>query len=170
MLRRFAAGLTAGALAVAVAFLPEQEGRLTHAHPDPVHGWVIPTICSGHTKGVKRGDTATPAQCAAYLKEDISDAWAVIERNVPAKVRGQMPDKTKAAFTSFVFQYGPGGRGIKDGFVYLKSGAHSTMYKKLVAGDIAGACRELPKWNREGRKGIANRQARTMALCLEDLQ
>lgn len=167
---RFGAGLTAGALAAALAFLPAQEGRLTKAHPDPVHGWAIPTICSGHTKGVKRGDTATPAQCDAYLKEDISDAWAVIQRTIPAEVRERMPDKTKAAFTSFVFQYGPGGRGIKDGFVYLKSGAHSTMYRKLSAGDIRGACQEFPKWNREGLPGIAARQQRTMALCLEDLK
>ena len=48
--------------------------RIYQAYPDPGLGWKLPTICAGHTKGVKRGDTATLEQCRKWLDEDTQ--WA----------------------------------------------------------------------------------------------
>ena len=154
----------AGVLALLLAFLPPQEGTKYKAYLDPVG---VPTICEGSTKGVKMGMVLTRKECDERLAEDIEDAHKVLRAHVPAKVRAAMHPKTEAMFTSFVFQYGPGGKGNKDGFVYLKSGRHSTMYNKLQVGDVVGACNEMPKWNANKLRGIEKRLALQTKLCLE---
>ena len=48
----------------------------------------------------------------------------------------------------------------------------STLNKKLNAGDLAGACNELPRWvYAQGIKlpGLVNRRADERALCLKGL-
>ncbi|GAB4059188.1 lysozyme [Uliginosibacterium sediminicola] len=63
-----------GASAGAIYFARSMEGSELKAYPDPGMGWELPTICVGHTRGVRRGDTATPEQCDAYLKADLEEA------------------------------------------------------------------------------------------------
>lgn len=159
--------ISAGVLALLLGFLPIHEGTRLPAYMDPVG---IPTICTGSTKGVKMGMVATPEECQARLEYDIKDSWDIFERHVPKHVRDRMPDKTQMAFLSFIFNVGPGAKGIKDGFVRLKNGNHSTMYNKLQAGDIRGACLELPKWNRNKLRGIEIRRADELKNCLADLE
>lgn len=55
------------------------EGLRLHAYPDPYYGWRTPTICYGHTKGVKRGDVVTLEQCQTWLVEDIVRHCAVVD-------------------------------------------------------------------------------------------
>ena len=56
-----------GALAVATAAVAIFEGYRPQAYADPVG---IPTICYGHTAGVRLGQRKTQAECEALLRAD----------------------------------------------------------------------------------------------------
>lgn len=152
----------AGALVIAAAMIMPFEGRFLNAYLDPIG---IPTICDGITKGVKLGDKATPAECDALLLVEMKKAESVFDQHAQV----QVSDQTKAAFISFIYNVGSGKAGRKDGFVTLKSGRPSTMLKKLQAGDVAGACRELPKWANPPLRGLIRRRAAEMELCLNGI-
>lgn len=145
------------------------EGRNLFAYLDPIGK---PTICEGWTYGVQLGDTATPEQCDAYTRQALEEAARIFERWVPATVIEQMPATSVAAFLSLIYNTGPGAPGVKDGFVWLKNGQHSTMLRHLQAGRVAEACAELPNWANAGGKrlrGLETRRAKERALCEVDL-
>lgn len=164
-----AAAVAAAAIAAAAVFVPPHEGRRLVAYLDPIG---IPTICEGWTRGVRLGDVATDAECDAKTLQGLREADAIFVRWVPEHVRASMPASAYAAFLSFIYNVGPGGEGVKDGFVWLKSGRHSTMLLRLQAGDVAAACRQLPSWVSAGGyrfRGLERRRAEEMALCLSAL-
>lgn len=159
----------AGTLAIATAIVGYFEGRSLVAYVDPVG---IPTICDGWTHGVRIGDRATEQECDEYTRQALLDAEAIFNAWVPKHTVQSMPPSAKAAFLSFIYNVGPGGAGVKDGFVYLKSGRHSTMLQKLRADDIVAACRQLPNWTKAGGRelrGLVLRRQAEMDLCLSDL-
>jgi GH24 family phage-related lysozyme (muramidase) len=43
-----------------------------HAYPDPAHGWKVPTICNGRTRGVFPGMSVSAEQCRLWLEEDLT--------------------------------------------------------------------------------------------------
>lgn len=164
-----AAAVAAAAIGIAAVFVPPHEGRRLLAYLDPVG---IPTICEGWTRGVRLGDVATDAQCDALTIQGLREADAIFKQWVPEHVRASMPASAYAAFLSFIYNVGPGGKGVKDGFVWLKSGRHSTMLRRLQASDVAGACRQLPFWvSADGRRlrGLEIRRAEEMQICLSEL-
>jgi len=166
---KIASAVGAAAIGIAAVFVPPHEGRSLVAYLDPVR---IPTICEGWTGGVKLGDVATEAECDALTIRALHEADAIFVRWVPERVRAGMPAASYAAFLSFIYNVGPGGKGVKDGFVWLKSGRHSTMLRNLQAGDVAGACRQFPYWASAGGKklrGLVIRRAEEMKLCLSNL-
>ncbi|RIQ11209.1 lysozyme, partial [Bordetella avium] len=70
-------------------------------------------------------------------------------------------DSVRVALASFVYNVGPGAYG------------GSTLTRKLRAGDLAGACRELPRWVYAGGnklRGLERRRDAEMRICLSDLQ
>lgn len=142
-------------LAALAAILPCTmlfEGRPLTAYADPGVGWDLPTICYGHTHGVHRGDTATPAQCEAWLVSDMTESMDLVQKLVHVPLS---PNEL-AAYGDFVFNAGPG------------KFAGSTMLRKLNAGDHAGACAELSRWVYAGGKsmpGLVNRRATVRAIC-----
>lgn len=147
--RLIAAG-AAGALGIATALVGYFEGRSLVAYLDPV---AIPTICDGYTHGVRMGDTATDEQCDELTRQEALKALAVVDGSVSRR----LPDSTRAALASFVYNVGAGNY------------RSSTLLRKLRAGDIAGACRELPRWVYAGGKklrGLERRRAAEMELCL----
>ncbi|MGT2493155.1 lysozyme [Cupriavidus basilensis] len=115
--------LAAGAAAIAIAapFVAYFEGYRPVAYLDPV---AIPTICYGHTAGVRLGQMKTKAECDELLRADLGQALAHVDRL--ATVR--MPDTRRAALASFVYNVGP------------TAFAGSTLLRKLNAGDAVGAC------------------------------
>lgn len=66
--RKLVAGALAASIALSGALVAHFEGTRYTAYQDVTGTW---TICDGHTRGVKAGDTATLQQCAAWRYEDL---------------------------------------------------------------------------------------------------
>lgn len=142
-----------GVMAAAIALVATWEGRSLVAYVDPVG---IPTICEGYTHGVKLGDVATPERCDELTRQEAAAALSVVDRSVPRP----LPDGVRVALSSFVYNVGAG--------AYQES----TLLRKLRAGDIEGACRELPRWVYAGGKklrGLERRRQAEMQICLSGL-
>ena len=152
--RRLAIGTAAGALSIATAVVSFYEGYRPSAYLDPVG---IPTICYGHTATAKLGQTLTHQQCDTLLAGDLGSAFDAIDRHAEI----ELPPTRRAALASFVYNVGEG------------AFAGSTLLRKLNAGDIRGACNELPRWvYAKGRKlaGLVKRRATERELCLTGLE
>lgn len=150
---KFAAGAGA-AVALAVTLIGPWEGRELRAYRDIVG---IPTVCYGETRGVKMGDSYTPAECETMLARGVAEFEAGIRPCLPTA----LPDKTRAAFISAAYNIG------------IKGFCGSSMSRKAKAGDLVGACNSLTLWNKAGGKvvrGLTNRRAAERALCLDGLK
>lgn len=121
--------------AVTVLFVSMHEGTRHKAYLDSAS---IPTICVGHTAGVRMGDTATEYECQEFLKQDLATA----DRAVTQAVKVKINQNQRTALTSLAFNIG-GPRF-----------AASTLVRKLNAGDYAGAAQEFPKWNKARVRGV----------------
>ena len=141
--------VAAAAIAAAAVIGAHYEGKSNVAYAD-VGG--IPTICYGHTHGVSASDVATDAQCEAWLRQDMGEAVEAVNRGIPGLSFGPL-----VAFTDAAYNAGP---NIVCG---------STLQRKALAGDIAGACNELPRWVHAGgqvQPGLVKRRAAEQAICL----
>lgn len=149
-------------LACCMAFIAPHEGERLMAYPDT--GGIY-TICDGHTKGVKKGDKATPAQCKDFLEQDTVEAVATfnfLTNNAP------VPPQAKKVFIDEIFNAGAGN--------FKKS----TMRRLILAGDFNGACRQFPRYKyvdghdcnlpASNCRGIIVRRTEQMAACLKGLQ
>ena len=132
------------------------------AYPDPGTGGAPWTIGYGHTGGINPGDVCTEAQADAWLKHDIQSAEETIRKWVTVQLNQGQYD----ALADFIFNIGPGIKGVRDGFVWLASGNHSTFLRKLNAGDFAGAANEIPRWNLPPLPGLIIRRRRERELFL----
>lgn len=135
----------AGLLTVSTAgllFIATHEGTVSTAYRDSAG---IPTICTGHTKGVKMGQKATRTQCEQFLMDDLADA----EKSVQGCTHVPVTQEQFDVLVSFTFNVG--------GNAYC----NSTLAKKLNAGDCKGAASEFSRWNRAGGRviqGLKNRR------------
>jgi lysozyme len=123
----------------------------------------VPTIGWGHTGGVSLGQKITPERAEQLIQADVLEFASMVTRHVAQPLTQQQFD----ALVSFVFNEGPGRKGVKDGFVVLKSGEPSTMLRNLNAGKYADASAELDGWNKGGGKvlpGLVKRRAAERAL------
>lgn len=146
--------LAAGAVSIAAAVVSFYEGYEPTAYRDPVG---IPTICYGHTATVRMGQTLSQAECTALLQHDLGDAFAVVDR----RTQVELPEPTRAALASFVYNVGAG------------NFARSTLLRKLNEGDLRGACYELSRWVYAGGKqlnGLIKRRATEQEICLSGVE
>lgn len=166
-MKRLAAAVIAIAMPVAIGIASYYEGSVTRnglhvAYKDSGGVW---TICEGHTKGVKKGDTATEDQCNAWLKEDMQLALETIDRCITYPLTSNQ----LGAFLDAVFNLGP------------KVVCGSTLQRKANAGDIKGACYELTQAaNSDGGRrgwsfdngvflpGLYKRRMAELAICWPD--
>ena len=142
-------GITAAVL-IATPFIAKHEGLRNWAYLDPISK---PTICYGSTVGVRMGDYKTTKQCDELLEKEVLQFMQQVDREILIPVKPNV----LAALTSWAYNVG---------MANVKS---STLLKKLNAGDIAGACRELPRWvYAKGKKlnGLVKRRQEEMELCL----
>jgi lysozyme len=108
--------------------------------------------------------TITGDEADIYFLSDVTAAEAPLNKmGIP------LDPNQWDALTSFIFNVGVGKPGMKDGFVWLKSGVHSSMYRYLLAGQKHIAAEEFDKWNHAGGKvidGLTTRRAAEKALFL----
>lgn len=145
------------AVAAATAIAIPAEGLRQFAYYDPPG---ILTVCYGSTTNVVKGKKYSLEECKQRLDNDMLDAVLAVERCVPG-----LPDNVLASFGDAVYNLGPKIACDKQ---------RSTAARKLAAGDIEGACKELPKWNKARvggvlvpLPGLTKRRNLEMALCLE---
>jgi len=148
--------LTKSAVALSLAgltMIAGYEGLRTTAYLDPVG---IPTICYGHIKTAKLGQTKTKQECIDLLHEEAKEYVDGVKRYtyVPLS-QGQLD-----ALVSFSYNVG------------LNAYRNSTLRRKLNAGDYCGAAREFPRWNKAGGKvlpGLVKRRAEEQRRFMEGL-
>lgn len=152
-------------LAGALVIVPAYEGTVLKTYRDPIG---IPTACTGHTgRDVVMGQVYTPEQCEMLLALDLIEHNKVVDSCVTVPLN---PNQ-RSAFVSFAFNVGPGGKGVKDGFCRLRSGAQPTFLKLLNAGQYAEACEALRVWNKAGGKvlrGLTLRRDAEIKLCMKE--
>jgi len=145
----------AGSLAIAgaalLAFISQWEGTKTVAYPDVIG---VATVCTGHTdKTVKVGDVWTKEQCDAQLVEDVEAHG----KRLLDCITVDISQNEYNAYASWVFNVGTG------------AACASTLVRLLNAGQHAGACDQLLKWDRAGGRqvrGLTNRRKAERELCL----
>jgi lysozyme len=99
----------------------------------------IYTLGYGETKGVVAGQKTTPERALKTLLES-ADEHA---KGMSACISVPLYQTEFDAYLSFTYNVGVG------------AFCHSTLNKKLNAGDYAGACSELLKWDRVGNQKVA---------------
>ena len=150
---------TRAAILLASAIAIPAEGLRQWAYRDPPG---ILTVCYGSTTDVQRGKQYTLDECKARLDADMRQAVNAVDACVPG-----LPVKVLAAFGDAAYNLGS---------VIACNPVKSTAARMLKAGDLAGACSQLPRWNRARVAGVSvelpgltTRRAKEQALCLEDL-
>lgn len=150
-------GGSAAALALAAAFIGGWEGKENKAYLDRIAYPPVWTVCHGETKGVEAGDYYTDAQCREMLQKEI----VAYERGLDRCLKADVPTDMKIALVSWTYNIGVG------------AACRSTLVRKANAGDLVGACNELPRWNKAGGKsirGLTNRRMSERDMCLESLE
>lgn len=140
----------------------ENGTMLAHAYPDPAHGWRVPTICAGHTKGVFRSQKVRLEQCQSWLNEDASDAGRAIRRCTPvAMTQGQYD-----ALVNLVINIGSSAYCSSQIARHIKSGrCDQAAYEMHAAPQIDRATGQPRIWN--GRS-IVNRDTGAVLLAKGD--
>lgn len=112
----------------------------------------VPTIGFGTTEGVKLGDKITPPVALSRAYRDMAKFEGAAKRCVQVPLHQHEYD----AYISLAYNIGP------------SAFCNSTLVRKLNAGDYAGACAEISRWNRQGGQvlpGLTNRRERERAQC-----
>lgn len=144
--------LTGAALASAVALVGAWEGLRLVPYDDIVG---VRTVCYGETRGIEER-RYTKAECDAMLAQGLQD----FDAGLAKCIRRDIPDQMRVALVSWAYNVGTG------------AACRSTLVRKVNAGDLVGACNELPKWNKAGGvtvRGLTNRRAEERKLCLSAL-
>lgn len=160
-----AAGVAAGALAIMVAFTSVREGEVRHTYVDRAgKGGSVLTYCYGATAGARLGQTYTHDQCVASLRDQAMKHAGEVQACLPTG----LPDETAAAFYDVGYNIG------SSGF------CRSSIARKAMAGDLAGACRAIGLYvysngkdcrvRSSGCFGVAKRRQDEVALCLRGLR
>ena len=144
------AGTSALAMAVSLGVFFEGERLAAYQHYHDV-----PSICDGHTQGVKLGDTATHQQCMDWIQKEMQNRLDAVDRLT--KVR--QPDTRRAALADFAYNEGIGAL------------AKSVALKDINDGYIVEGCLAMYNWERGNGEahepGLVLRRQADVSLCLE---
>lgn len=138
-----------------LGFLGTQEGLSLVGYRD-IAG--VETYCYGQTGPEAVAGRVYPRElCEKLLSESGRKAWDAADRYVTPP----MQPWQQIAFASHIYNFGEG------------AFARSTMLRKFNAGDVIGACNELPRWNKarvrgELRpvRGLIIRREKERLLCM----
>lgn len=118
----------------------------------PVKG-DVPTIGFGTTAGVQPGDRIEPVQALVRKLADVQRFEGALKECVRVPLHQHEYD----AFLSLAYNIGPG------------AFCGSTLVRRLNAGDYAGACNEILRWDRfrgEPLRGLTLRRQAENRQCL----
>lgn len=141
------------ALAASILAAPvtsQYEGLMLKTYLDPVG---IPSYCYGETEHVDKNKTYTKKECDNLMTVKLG--WIALQ--LETSTTKTIPVQSLAAFASAAYNLGP-----------AKFKSYS-IWKSIDAGDIAGACRMLPRYVYAGKvklKGLVLRRDAEMELCL----
>lgn len=140
---KFAAAVLSLSLA-GVTFIQGWEGTEQEAYLDVVG---IPTICTGSTRAVHIGQTASLSECQERLRLDTQSVGRAMQRCITAPVTQGQYD----ALLSLGFNIGEGAL------------CRSTLVRKLNTGDCLGAADQFLRWDMAGGKHLRGLQNRRQA-------
>lgn len=149
-------GKRAAVIAICVPLVGGFEGLRQTAYPDPATKGPPWTVCYGETKGVKRGDHHSVAECKAMLASSLEGYADKVE----ACITRPMPDAVEAAFISLAYNIGTGG--------FCKS----SVARLWNDGHGRSACDAMLKFNRAAGivfPGLTRRREAERALCLKGI-
>lgn len=109
------------------------EGKRNDAYVERVAGNAVVTVCYGHTKTAKLGQTLSDGQCDALLMKDLNEVYAPIVRSL---ITVPLYQWEFDALVDFVYNMKP----PKGGF------GNTTLFKLVNMGEYARAADEFPKW------------------------
>jgi len=112
-----------------------------------------PTLGFGTTAGVKPGDRIEPVQALVRKLADVQKFEGALRQCVRVPLHQHEYD----AFLSLAYNIGPG------------AFCGSTLVRRLNAGDYAGACAEILRWDRfrgEPLRGLTLRRQAENRQCL----
>lgn len=134
-------------LLAAVAYYGSWEGTRYAAYQDSGGVW---TICEGLTgPWVHNGLVMTAAECDVKFKAAIVEHEQGLLACAPELQA--VPDKTYVAINDWAYNVGDG------------AACGSTLIKLIKAGDIRGACQQLPRWVYVNGKVLAGLVKRRVA-------
>ncbi len=146
----------AAIIALATGLAVPAEGLRQVAYYDPPG---ILTVCYGSTKNVEKGKRYSLEECKARLDSDMLLSVIAVESCAPGLGSNQT-----AALADAVYNLGP---------MIVCTPSKSTLARKLKAGDVAGACDQLPRWDKAkvagvsvALPGLTKRRAVERDLCL----
>jgi GH24 family phage-related lysozyme (muramidase) len=146
---------------VLVPLVAKWEGKKNTAYLDTIASPPVWTVCYGETRGVKRGDTYTDAQCSAMLERGLRQFRDGLHEFFTRETRDlRLTPERDAAYVSLAYNAG------------IYAIGKSTATRRLNAGDIAGGCSALGWWNKSGGRvvrGLVNRRADETRLCMVGL-
>lgn len=119
----------------------------------PVRG-DVPTIGPGRTEGVKIGDKTEPVRELVYLLNNLEGKYAAAVRRC---VTVPLYQHEFDAYVSLTYNIG------------TTAFCGSTLVRKLNAGDYAGACAEIKRWDRfQGKplRGLTIRREAEYKQCM----
>jgi len=120
------------AIVIAASIAIPAEGLRQVWYVDPVG---VDTVCIGHTgPDIDKAKRYTKDECMALLSKDMADAVRQVDACVPG-----LPVGVLAAFSDAAFNIGP---------KIACDSSQSTAARLLKAGDLKGACQQLPRWNK----------------------
>ena len=113
----------------------------------------VPTIGFGTTEGVKMGDSITPPKALERKLRDVQKFEGALKQCVSVPLYQHEYD----AYISLSYNIGS------------RAFCSSTLVKKLNAGDYAGACAEILRWDRfkgEQIRGLTVRREKEHKQCV----
>lgn len=161
-----AGAATIAALVVLLGWFVEPfEDTVLETYADPVHGWDVPTACTGETgPHIQRGMTFTAEQCVEMTRARHAKLVTAVGRCVTAPVAAHQA----LAILSMADNLG------------TSAVCRSTMARQINAGAPATTwCEQIPRWHFAGGKdcwvrgnncyGLVLRRERERAMCLGDV-
>jgi lysozyme len=160
-----AAGVSAAALAIMVAFTAPREGEVRHTYVDHMgKGGAVLSYCFGETAGAVAGKTYTHAECLAQLKVSALKHAQEVQKCLPPG----LPDDMAVSFYDAGYNLG------------APRFCSSPMSRLALKGDLRGACDALLLYKRSngkdcshpgsGCRGVWLRRQDEHALCLQGLK